>query len=553
MLRYKVFPIFAVVLVMGMLVTACGPVNLALQMADTARNKIEEQFSLPSAAQATPSPVEQASPPVNPPAVIGNWEAMQETLQQIYAKVNPSVVNIRVVSLAAAGNTLPFTLPGDPQQAPAQPLQEGEGSGFVWDKEGHIVTNNHVVENAQQVSVTFSDGFTVEGQVVGTDLNSDLAVVKVDVDANRLLPVQLVDSDLVQVGQLAVAIGNPFGLAGTQTVGFISALGRSLPVDSATLGGATYSIPDVIQTDAPINPGNSGGVLVNDLGQVIGVTAAIESPVRASAGIGFVIPSAIVQRVVPALIQSGHFDYAWLGISGTSLTAEIATQMDLNPDQRGILVGEVNPDGPAEKAGLRGSSREVNQNGGQLAVGGDVITAIDGKEVKSFDELVSYLVKRTSPGQTIQLTILRDGRESTIDVSLGTRPGSQQAAVELPNPTGTASLGITGITLTPAIAQEMDLPEDVQGVLIQEVLPGSAAEQANLRGGSQEASIDGQIILLGGDVITSFDGQSTASYEELRGLIARHQPGDEVSLTIQRGSQEIQLDVTLSERPVSNP
>ena len=214
-----------------------------------------------------------------------------------------------------------FNLPQG--QQPQQQYQSALGSGFVWDQNGDIVTNNHVVSGADKIEVTFSDGTIVPATLVGADPDSDLAVIKVDVPADKLHPVQLGDSSAVKVGQLAIAIGNPFGLEGTMTTGIISAVGRSLPAnDNST---QSYTIPDVIQTDAPINPGNSGGVLVDVQGQVLGVTSAIESPVRASAGVGFAIPSAIVNNVVPALIKDGKYVHSWLGISGTTLVPDLAT------------------------------------------------------------------------------------------------------------------------------------------------------------------------------------------------------------------------------------
>lgn len=194
-----------------------------------------------------------------------------------------------------------------------------------------------------------------------------------------------------------------------------------MPVQSTANDGATYTIPDVIQTDAPINPGNSGGVLVNSRGEVIGVTAAIESPVRANAGIGFVIPSNIVRRVVPALIANGRYDHPYLGISGTTLTSDLAKAMGLSPDQRGALVIDVTPNSPADKAGLRGSDRQITLDGSPARVGGDVITAIDGNPVQKFEDLASYLATSTSVGQKVTLTILRNGREQTLEVTLGAR------------------------------------------------------------------------------------------------------------------------------------
>jgi len=257
---------------------------------------------------------------------------------------------------------------------------------------------------------------------VGTDPNSDLAVIQVQASSGQLKPVTLADSTQVKVGQLAIAIGNPFGLQGTMTEGIISGLGRALPVDHAGFRLSGYTIPDIIQTDASINPGNSGGVLVDAQGQVIGVTSAIESPVQANAGIGFVIPASIVQKVVPELIKSGHYTHTWLGISGTALTADVAAKMNLHPEQKGVLVIDVVPNSPAQKAGLHGSTQSVNLNGQRERIGGDVITAIDGKTVNTFGDVLSYLLNNTQVGQEVSLTLLSHGQQNTVSVVLRALP-----------------------------------------------------------------------------------------------------------------------------------
>jgi 2-alkenal reductase len=351
--------------------------------------------------------------------------AYEGVLTEVYEKVNPSVVNIDVVITGSQQSQL---FPGS--QEGAQPT--GTGSGFIWDTLGHIVTNNHVVDGASQITVNFADGSVAEAELVGGDANSDLAVIKVDVSANQLKPVDLADSDQVKVGEMAIAIGNPFGLSGTMTVGVISALDRSLPVGLDNLGmssGPTYSIPDIIQTDASINPGNSGGVLVNEQGQLIGVTAAIASTVGANSGIGFVIPSRIVQKVVPTLIKEGKYDHSWMGISGTSLTPILARANALDENQRGVLVMQVTANSPAEKAGLRGGSQQSQSNNGNSQnnsqvqlTGGDLIIAVDGQAVKRFEDLVSYLYGNTQPGQKITLTVLRDGKENSVELTLGVLP-----------------------------------------------------------------------------------------------------------------------------------
>lgn len=352
--------------------------------------------------------------------------AMQSTLEQIYNQVSPSVVYIDVLTSGTSSTSLQLP-PGHPffgapaQQAPS----EAQGSGFVWNTQGDIVTNNHVVAGASKITVTFPDGTTADATVVGTDPKSDLAVIKVNVPASQLHPVTLADSSQVKVGQLAIAIGNPFGLSGTMTQGIISGLSRSLPVDtsnSSTSQGAVYNIPDIIQTDAAINPGNSGGVLVNTDGQVIGITAAIRSPVDANSGIGFVIPSNIVQREVPVLIKTGHYDHPYLGISGTDLTYDLASAMNLPSTQKGALVISVSPNGPAAAAGLQGSNNQVTINGQPEVVGGDVITAINGQTINSFEDLASYILNNTQVGQTVNLTILRQGQEKTVQLTLGAMP-----------------------------------------------------------------------------------------------------------------------------------
>ncbi len=357
---------------------------------------------------------------VNP--TTGSLAAYQSTLEQVYEQVNPSVVNVEVVATVNSPlSGTPFSFGG----GNAQGQQRALGSGFVWDNQGHIVTNNHVIDGANKITVTFADGTVSTAKLVGADPNSDLAVIKVDVPSSNLHPVQLADSTQVKVGQLAIAIGNPFGLSGTMTAGIISGLERSLPVglDNPNLqGGPTYTIPDIIQTDASINPGNSGGVLVDDQGQLIGVTAAIESPSNANAGIGFVIPSHIVEKVIPSLIKTGKYEHTWLGISGTSLTPDLARANNLDQSQQGVLIIDMASNGPAAKAGLRGSNHQADINGQTAPVGGDVIVAVDGQPVKRFEDMSSYLFENAQVGQTVTMTILRDGSQKDIQVKLGVMP-----------------------------------------------------------------------------------------------------------------------------------
>ncbi len=356
-----------------------------------------------------------------PAEVIREADAEELLLINIYKRVNPSVVHIRVVQrISSEGFTFP-QIPGFPNipQTPEDFYQQGTGSGFVLDKEGHIVTNNHVVENAEDVQVTFHDGTTVRAKVIGTDPDSDLAVIKVDVPADMLHSVELGDSDQLEVGQRAMALGNPFGLRGTLTTGIISALGRSLPLGRASVViGARFTIPELIQTDAAINPGNSGGPLLDSQGRVIGVNTAYNP---STSGIGFAVPVNTVKRVVPKLIKDGYYPYPWLGISGTDLSLDVIEEMKL-PVQRGAIILEVTPNSPAEKAGLRGSTKTVKKAGREIRIGGDVVIAIDGQKVAQFEDILVYILRHTEVGQEVNLTIIRDGKEQSVRVKLGERP-----------------------------------------------------------------------------------------------------------------------------------
>jgi len=530
----SVLVLFAVVAL-----TACGGVSL-----NTSNPSANSAPAAPSPTLVAPAPVQESMPAGTSGDLLA---AYQGTLENIYKTVGPSVVNIRVVQKVAASDTITSQIPGFPffnlpqgdQQAPQQ-YQSALGSGFVWDKDGHIVTNNHVVNGADKIEVTFSDGTILPATLVGADPDSDLAVLKVDVTTNRLFPVKLADSSAVKVGQLAIAIGNPFGLEGTMTTGIVSAVGRSLPADETS--AQSYTIPDVIQTDAPINPGNSGGVLVDAQGQVIGVTSAIESPVRASAGVGFAIPSTIVNNVIPALIKDGKYVHAWLGISGTDLVPELATAMNLDAGQRGALVEEIMPNSPAEKAGLRGSNKQVTIEGQNATVGGDVIAEIDSEPVAGMDDLIAYLARSTKVGQTVTLTIIRDGKEQSLNVTLAARPTADERGTANTIQRG-VTLGILGTTVDDAIAKEMNLPNGQSGVLVEQVEPGNLADTAGLRAGSKTVTINGQQVKIGGDIITAVNGQPIASIEELRAALGQLTTDQKLELTLLRNGQEVQISI----------
>jgi 2-alkenal reductase len=389
----------------SILLSACAGFNLAMAAPTTTGSPTQ------AAAQATVQPILVTG---------GNGvQALQSTYEDIYKQVNPSVVNIQI----SAKQPLGFAQGG--QTAQSQPVPVAEGSGFVWDTSGHIVTNNHVIDGADLITVTFADGTTAPAKLVGTDPNSDLAVIQVNVAASELTPVKVANSADVAVGQLTVAIGNPYGLAGSMTTGIVSAISRSISVgagnnnqNSQTAPTPNFSIPDVIQTDAAINPGNSGGVLLDMNGNLIGVPSQIESASGSNSGVGFAIPSDIVSKVVPQLISKGSYAHSWLGISGTTVTPNLVSLLGLKEGQQGVLVATVVPNGPAANAKLVASSTDANGN----PVGGDIITGIDGQKITHFEDLVSYLFNNTQPGQVVTLTILRNGQEQQVKVTLGTQP-----------------------------------------------------------------------------------------------------------------------------------
>lgn len=291
--------------------------------------------------------------------------------------------------------------------------ENAEGSGFVYSRKGYIVTNEHVIDGARRVQVTFTDGVTKTAEVVGKDQNTDLAVLKVD--RTGLTPLKLGNLSEVEVGQRAIAIGNPFGLRGTMTSGIISQKGRMLPT------GTGFSIPNVLQTDAAINPGNSGGPLLNTEGEVVGVNTAIETRTGTFSGIGFAIPVNVVRNVVPEMIdQNSDFEYPWIGVSGFDVTPAIANAMNLSRAS-GFLVVDVVNGSPADEAGIREGNSTAQINGRQVIVGGDVITAIDGRRMTSIGDILVYLQQEPDVGDTVNMTVLRDGEKVYVPLTLGSR------------------------------------------------------------------------------------------------------------------------------------
>lgn len=319
----------------------------------------------------------------------------EQLVINVYARVAPSVVCVTA----------------------QEQFGECIGSGFVIDQEGHVVTNNHVASAAPELLVTLADEHSVPAEVVGTDPGSDLAVLKIELPPQELIVAELGESSSLLIGQRAIAIGNPFGLERTITTGVISSLGRTLDRDDSD-----FQLAQVIQTDAAINPGNSGGPLLNSHGQVIGVNTAIRSLTGVSSGVGFAIPVDIVKRVVPELIAHGRYRHTWVGVRARTISPEMVEAMDL-PVGVGVLIAEIEPGSPAGKAGLEGGDEQVVVSGIPMRAGGDIIVAVNGQIVKRFEDLINYLASYTSVGEVVTITVVRDGKELDIRVTLEERPG----------------------------------------------------------------------------------------------------------------------------------
>ena len=476
------------------------------------------------------------------------------TPTELFSKVQDSVVQVTTTNREIAG-----------------PSSSGLGSGFIYDKNGHIITNYHVValaslpgvysnnssspsDNNTDIIVTFHDGSAYNARVVGSDPFSDIAILRVEnISESKLIPLSFGNSSQVKIGEQVIAIGNPFGLSGTLTVGVVSGLGRTIPSlaveEGPSLPGdnqgeqeqprlpripppfddlfpdipdlpfelpplipdqpqqqqessGAFSIPDIIQTDAAINPGNSGGPLLNMKGQAIGMNTAIFSATGVYAGVGFAIPSNTITKVVPSLIATGSYQHPWLGLIGIDITPDIAKALGLGlEDAKGFLVIGVNEGSPADKAGIRGGDKVANINGREIRLGGDIVLKIDNQDVRKIEDILTYLERYKHIGDTIQLTILRDGRPQTINITLTARPESTQ--LQQPQPQAEVqrpSLGISGINVTPAIAKAMNLTQ-AAGFLVVDIIAEGPADKAGIRGGYVVANINGTEIELGGDVI----------------------------------------------------
>ena len=495
------------------------------------------------------------------------------TPTEIFSKVQDSVVQVTTTNTDIAG-----------------PLNSGLGSGFVYDNDGHIITNYHVValaslsgessnnisssNNNTDIIVTFNDGSVYNARVVGSDRFSDIAVLRVEnISESKLVPLTFGNSSQAKIGEQVVAIGNPFGLSGTLTVGVVSGLGRTIP----SLGddqqeqeqpplpetpfddlfpdipglpfqqpplipdqqqqerSGAFSIPDIIQTDAAVNPGNSGGPLLNMKGQVIGMNTAIFSETGVYAGIGFAIPSNTITKIVPSLITTGSYQHPWLGLIGIDITPDIAEALGLSLEEaKGFLIIGVNEGSPADKAGIRGGDRVTNVNGREIRLGGDIVLKIDNQDVRKIEDILTYLEGQKHVGDTVQLTIVRDGKTQTVNATLTPRPGSNQSQQLQPqSEQQRPSLGISGTNVTPAIAKAMNMTQ-ATGFLVVDIIAEGPADKAGIRGGYLIANINGTDIELGGDVILRIDNKTVNTIDNILSYLDTKKVNDTVQLTILR-------------------
>lgn len=427
-----------------------------------------------------------------------------------------------------------------------EPLPSRLGSGFFYDKDGHIVTNFHVVDGSidNKAFVTFLDGVSYEAEIVGSDPYADLAVIKlIDINENitsKLKPLKLSNSSDTEIGERVVAIGNPFGLSGSLTEGIVSGLGRLMPTGDSDEPSdmpfkenrvptttPSFSIPDIIQTDAAINPGNSGGPLINMKGEVIGINTAIFSNTGGYSGIGFALPSNFLMKIVPSLIENGTYFHPYIGINGFDITPEIAKILNLT-ESLGFLVVNVTKGSPAELAGVQEGNYTTIINGLPVELGGDVIIKVDDRDVRKVDDILSYLENNKDIGETVSLTVLRGPNleKKVIDVMLVPRP-------EMKLKFDTPSLGVVGIDMTSEIANLMNLTRD-DGFLITSIINNSSASKAKLQGGYLMTDINGLPVELGGDVIIKIDDRNIRNQQDVVEYIQSKKIGDSVVITVIR-------------------
>lgn len=511
--------------------------------------------SLASPNMTNNSTASNASPSLSSPELLSNVSnnsGQGQDLIELYDKVDQSVVQV----------TPSTSTPGESRL----------GSGFVYDKQGHIITNYHVVAGDdvnEEFEITFTDGSAYKAEIVGVDPFAEIAVLKTPLNdsqiSDKLVPLPIGNFSEVDVGQRVAAVGNPFGLSASITEGIVSGLERLLPAlspqEPPNLGQAPivpetpgFSIPNIIQTDAAINPGNSGGPLLNMDGQVIGINTAIFSATGVYSGVGFAIPSYLIQQVVPALISTGSYQHPYLGVSGIDVNTDIAEIMGLE-NTTGFLVIQVTSGSPAEKSGIRGGSVLTEIDGTEIELGGDVIIGVDDNPIRKIDDLLSYLEREKKVGENITLSIIRNGDVQQIDLTLVARPtpaafGSeiiQEPQEDMP------TLGVTGIQVSPEIALQMKVPPNIlqggNGFLVIDVLRNGSAENAGIRGGYISSNIGGAEIELGGDIILEIDNTLVKSVEDIRKALSTKQIGDTVQLEIFRDNQTQSIPVTLKSEP----
>jgi serine protease Do len=495
------------------------------------------------------------------------------TPTELFSEAQDSVVQVTTTNTDIAG-----------------PLNSGLGSGFVYDNDGHIITNYHVValaslsgessnnisssNNNTDIIVTFNDGSVYNARVVGSDRFSDIAVLRVEnISESKLVPLIFGNSSQAKIGEQVVAIGNPFGLSGTLTVGVVSGLGRTIPSladdqqeqeqpplpetpfddlfpdipglpfqqpplipdQQQQEHSGAFSIPDIIQTDAAVNPGNSGGPLLNMKGQVLGMNTAIFSETGVYAGIGFAIPSNTITKIVPSLITTGSYQHPWLGLVGIDITPDIAEALGLSLEEaKGFLIIGVNEGSPADKAGVRGGDRVTNVNGREIRLGGDIVLKIDNQDVRKIEDILTYLEGQKHVGDIVQLTIVRDDKTQTVNATLTPRPGSNQSQQLQPqSEQQRPSLGISGTNVTPAIAKAMNMTQ-ATGFLVVDIIAEGPADKAGVRGGYLIANINGTDIELGGDVILRIDNKTVNTIDNILSYLDTKKVNDTVQLTILR-------------------
>jgi serine protease Do len=460
------------------------------------------------------------------------------TLPQIFNKTENSVVQI--TSTSPISNSLVI------RNGEQIPQNVALGSGFVYDQDGHILTNYHVISDPNSVEVTFVDGDSYSAKVIGQDPYSDIAVLQITDDGfqKHIPPLKAANSSALQVGEQVIAIGNPFGLSGTLTSGVISQMGRVLPNDITG-----YSISNIIQTDAAINPGNSGGPLLNTKGEMVGVNTAIFSNTGVYSGVGFAIPSNMVQKVVSSLLKNGSYEHPYMGITGITVSPEISNATHLN-DTKGILVVDITADSPADKAGIRGGDVLTTVDGQDIRLGGDIIVAIDNQSVRAMEDLLSYLEEKKAVGDNIELSVIRDGKTQHIDMILTARPtqGAEnrfQPNQELKQQQQRPALGINGINMTPELAERMNLTHSQKGFLIEDIISGGPADKAGIRGGYKIANINGSDFKLGGDIVVGIDEMVVDTIQDIQSYLDTKKVGDRVQMHVIRDGQEITVPLTL--------